>query len=123
MKIKNRLNLALLSIFAMIVVAIVLAAGKGGPTAGVAEASAPNNLPSVANSPLTARAGAPGAPNADWSVPVPVLFAQGYDNRGFIAASPVNGAVTLIWGAAPNPDDGLVVQGSNTTLNGPFAAQ
>jgi hypothetical protein len=114
MNLKNRMHPALLAILAMIAVALTLVAGKGSPAAGVAEASAPN----VANSPLKAQ-----SPNSVWSVPVPVLFSTGYDNRAMIAASPVNGAVTFLWGAAPSPDDGLVVEASNTVLNGPFTAE
>src|SRR5438045_1076241 len=114
MKIKNRLNPALLAILAMLAVAVVLISGKGGAATGVAQASAPN-LPSVGNSHYNF-----SAPDVNWSTPQAVLYTQGYDNRAKIAASHVNDAVSLIWGAAPDPDTGLVVAASNVTFNSPF---
>ncbi len=88
--------------------------GTGVAQAATSNVSNLSNAPSVANSPLS--------PNADWSDPVGVTNGSGYDDAAQIAASSIDGAVSLFWGQAPGNNDGWVTAGSNTQLDGPFSA-
>ncbi len=122
MKIKTRLNPALLALFAALVCAVVFAASlaKGDGSAGVAVASSPMNS-SLAHGAAQGAAQSVLSPlDLNFSDPVLVRYGTGYDNRALIGASPINGAVTIAWANTPSNDGASVVACSNVSLNGPF---
>ena len=59
------------------------------------------------------------SPSTVWFPPIPVSSANDYDNSAKIAASPVNGAASFIWGRS-NGTQGFVILSNNHSLGGPF---
>src|SRR6187397_1068923 len=83
--------------------------------------------PAVAASNVAAQ---PVAPNSDWIEPIDVSNESWYDNTSDVAASPLNGGVTVVWEQRDErpPDQGghtfgRIRQASNTIVNGGFNLQ
>lgn len=124
MNLKNsKIKLSVLALMGLLLAALGFVAEKGNP-AQVANASAP-----IANAPIGGpntvgttvqyAASAPQVPTTDFSDPAILSIPGQYDNYPGIAASPLNGAITAAWAAAPHfPTSGesVICTASNTTF-------
>ena len=96
----RKLKSALLAIVGVLATVLSVWGGNATP-AGVANAAAP---------PVNK---APGAPLTDFSTPDLLSWIGEYDNYSGIAASDIDGSITVVWGAAPDEDTGVVYAATN----------
>lgn len=96
----------LLSLLAIIVVAALLITQQGNSRAFS------ENIARAANDPL----------DTTWSTPVVISTSTGYGGGEFMAASPLNGAVQVVWAPWDGSQGGIGTT-SNRSLGGPFGPE
>jgi hypothetical protein len=95
---------------------VLLVSGQGNGVAST-KYQVPSTKYSVASKPLGTSYLVLGT--SVWFPPIPVSSSADYDNSSRIAASPIDGAASFIWGRS-NGTQGFVILSNNHSLGGPF---